>query len=187
MQHKSDSTDDSAKLSLPTLHGDSKLLTPELIDQIRIRLPVRCKFYDWRLVYSSELHGFSINTLYNKSRQENGPALLIIKDYENNIFGAYTSDSWKINPGYYGNGECFLFHLSPDTPEFYMATMNNTFFMCARRDLIAIGGGRSGNFGLFIDSELLNGSTGHCETFNNKSLTKKEDFKIYGMEIWTLE
>ncbi|CAF4386279.1 unnamed protein product, partial [Rotaria magnacalcarata] len=42
------------------------------------------------------------------------PALIIVKDVEQNIFGAFTSHQLMISEGFYGTGESFLFTIHPD-------------------------------------------------------------------------
>jgi hypothetical protein len=50
------------------------------------------------------------------------------------------TESWRIEPHYYGNGESFMFSLLPDV-NFYHWTGKNQFFQCSRRDFISVGGG----------------------------------------------
>lgn len=45
----------------------------------------------------------------------------------------------------------------------------------------------SGRFGLWLDADLYHGRSNSCSTFNNDILTKKEDFIIQDVEVWTFE
>ncbi|XP_063153316.1 TLD domain-containing protein 2 isoform X1 [Candoia aspera] len=64
-------------------------------------------------------------------------------------------------------------------------TGKNTFFMKGDADSLAIGGG-SGKFGLWLDGDLNHGGSHPCETFNNETLSPKEEFLIQDLEVWTL-
>jgi len=45
----------------------------------------------------------------------------------------------------------------------------------------------SGRFGLWLDADLYHGRSNSCSTFNNDILSKKEDFIIQDVEVWTFE
>lgn len=45
----------------------------------------------------------------------------------------------------------------------------------------------SGRFGLWLDADLYHGRSNSCSTFNNDILTKKEDFIVQDVEVWTFE
>ena len=57
-----------------------------------------------------------------------------------------------------------------------------------KNDKIGLGGGNG--FGLWIDDDLLHGSSMSCETFDNPCLSKIHDdnglFEIANLEVWTL-
>ncbi|KAK9467792.1 TLD-domain-containing protein [Lipomyces arxii] len=93
----------------------NKLLTKALAEEIRHLLPLRLQLYDtWRLCYSLEQHGVSLQTLYMMSappRTASRPGyVLIVEDKLGGIFGAYMNEypHPSRNGRYYGNGECFL-------------------------------------------------------------------------------
>ena len=37
--------------------------------------------------------------------------MLVVRDTRQHVFGAYTAESWRIAPRYYGTGESFVFQL----------------------------------------------------------------------------
>ena len=90
-----------------------RILTEKLAEDIRLMMPARLQVQeDWELVYSLDQHGVSLATLYARSRAYNSPQagyVVIVKDRQENIFGAYLSDFPHVHPHYYGTGECFLF------------------------------------------------------------------------------
>lgn len=45
----------------------------------------------------------------------------------------------------------------------------------------------SGEFGLWLDGDLYHGRSHSCKTFGNPMLSKKEDFYVQDIEIWTFE
>ena len=110
--------DSEPPLSPITLHGFSettteRVLTDKLAEDIRLMMPMRLQVQDgWDLVYSLNQHGVSLATLYARCKAFNSPQagfVVIVKDREGNIFGAYLSDYPHVYPHYYGTGECFLF------------------------------------------------------------------------------
>lgn len=42
----------------------------------------------------------------------------------------------------------------------------------------------SGVFGLWVDEDLYHGRSHSCRTFDNVTLSQKEDFIISGLEAW---
>ncbi|OUM65953.1 hypothetical protein PIROE2DRAFT_67157 [Piromyces sp. E2] len=62
------------------------------------------------LLYSLQNHGSSLKTFYERSNAGYGTAqVLVIRDDSDNIFGCFTAEPFKINNGFYGTGESFLF------------------------------------------------------------------------------
>jgi hypothetical protein len=55
----------------------------------------------WRLLYSNSLHGDSFAQL-TRYVLGKGPNVLLVKDKDGHVFGAYVSDSWEIKPTFYG-------------------------------------------------------------------------------------
>ncbi|KAJ3227886.1 oxidation resistance protein 1 [Clydaea vesicula] len=125
----------------------------------------------WNLVYSIEKHGVSLKTLYSRCFDA-GPCLLLIKDDKGNTFGAFSNQEFAVNVGYFGNGLCFLWKwdVKKKKIEVFKATGANEYLVLCETHFIAFGGGE-GKFGLWIDEDLLNGYSGHCQTFNNPDLS----------------
>jgi len=165
---------------IPKLLKDSAILNPHQIFQLSLHLPVRYRYLNWVLLYGTQSHGISLNTLYSQCKDQ-GPSILIVQDTNGHSFGAYVSDWWRIEPQYYGSGESFVFSLSPEL-KFYHWTRKNNFFMCSRRDFISVGGGN--HFSLWLDSDFMNGSSNSSETFGNPTLSSMEDFQVSIVEVW---
>ena len=39
--------------------------------------------------------------------------VLVVQDAQGKIFGGLASHRWKVQPGFFGNGECFVFDCTP--------------------------------------------------------------------------
>ncbi|XP_037987229.1 nuclear receptor coactivator 7 isoform X3 [Motacilla alba alba] len=171
--------------TLPILKHHSALLENMHIEQLARRLPARVQGYPWRLAYSTLEHGTSLKTLYRKSASLDSPVLLVIKDMDNQIFGAYATHPFRFSDHYYGTGETFLYTFSPHFKVFKWSG-ENTYFINGDTTSLELGGG-GGRFGLWLDADLYHGRSNSCSTFNNDILTKQEDFIIQDVEVWTFE
>lgn len=177
--------EDDEEAGLPTLQPHSALLENMHIEQLARRLPARVQGYPWRLAYSTLEHGTSLKTLYRKSASLDSPVLLVIKDMDNQIFGAYATHPFKFSDHYYGTGETFLYTFSPNFKVFKWSG-ENSYFINGDITSLELGGG-GGRFGLWLDADLYHGRSNSCSTFNNDILSKKEDFIVQDLEVWTFE
>ncbi|XP_066461612.1 nuclear receptor coactivator 7 isoform X2 [Eleutherodactylus coqui] len=170
---------------LPDLKQKSNLLEDMHIEKLAHRLPARVQGYPWHLVYSTEKHGTSLKTLYRNLCSLDSPVLLVVKDMDNQVFGAYATHPFRLSDHYYGTGETFLFTFSPDFKAFKWSG-ENSYFINGDTTSLELGGG-GGRFGLWLDSDLYHGRSNPCSTFNNEILSKKEDFIVQDLEVWTFE
>uniref|UniRef100_H2TCI6 Oxidation resistance protein 1 n=1 Tax=Takifugu rubripes TaxID=31033 RepID=H2TCI6_TAKRU len=169
----------------PNLKESSDLLEADQIEKLAKNLPPRTIGYPWTLAFSTSKHGMSIKTLYRAMQSQDTPVLMVIKDSDGQVFGALASEPFKVSDGFYGTGETFLFTFNPEF-EVYRWTGDNMFFIKGDMDSLAFGGG-SGEFGLWLDGDLYHGRSHSCKTFGNPMLSKKEDFYVQDIEIWTFE
>ena len=91
-------------------HTASSIMSNAVLQQLSSALPSRFAYSDWRLLYSTCVHGISINTLYLRT-EGCGSCLLVLKDRNGNTFGGFCSE-WRppSRPAhFYGSGETFLF------------------------------------------------------------------------------
>ncbi|KAL9606908.1 MAG: hypothetical protein Q9167_008119 [Letrouitia subvulpina] len=97
----------------PSSSSSNPILTRSLAEEIRLLLPSRLQLLEsWSLVYSLDLHGVSLATLYAKCTSRSLPRglsfVLVVRDALGGTFGAYLTDPPRPAPGFYGTGECFL-------------------------------------------------------------------------------
>ncbi|CAI9558991.1 unnamed protein product [Staurois parvus] len=170
---------------LPDLKQESHLLEEMHIEKLARRLPARVQGYPWHLVYRMQEHGASLKTLYRNLSSLDSPVLLVVKDMDNQVFGAYATHPFRVNDHYYGTGETFLFTFSPDFKAFKWSG-ENSYFINGDTASLALGGG-GGGFGLWLDSDLYHGRSNSCSTFTNDILSKKEDFIVQDIEVWTFK
>ncbi|XP_056422455.1 nuclear receptor coactivator 7 isoform X3 [Hyla sarda] len=170
---------------LPDLKQKSDLLDDTHIEKLAHRLPARVQGYPWHLVYSTQQHGTSLKTLYRNLCSLDSPVLLVVKDMDNQVFGAYATHPFRLSDHYYGTGETFLFTFNPDFKAFKWSG-DNSYFINGDTTSLQLGGG-GGRFGLWLDSDLYHGHSNPCSTFNNDILSKKEDFIVQDLEVWAFE
>jgi len=178
----------------PQLQQPSAILTEDLINVLWSFLPSRYRIQDPVKLYASDKHGFSLRTLLSRVDGKDPPTLLVIKSDKDAVFGAFISASWGVwrdnsrgnNVQFFGNGQTFLFSLYPNPKDYTWTKRNNLFFSPTSKG-VEIGGG--GSAGLAFDSDLLQGITGKCETFNNDPLTGEHTglFKIRQIEVYAFE
>ncbi|XP_029352778.1 nuclear receptor coactivator 7 isoform X2 [Echeneis naucrates] len=171
--------------TLPILSDTSDLLQDTHIEKLACRLPARVQGYPWRLAYSTEKHGTSLKTLYRNLADVDSPVLLVIKDMDNQIFGAFSTHPFRVSEHCYGTGETFLYSFCPEI-KVYRWTGENSYFVKGSTDSLQMGGG-GGQLGLWLDAELYRGTTTKCATFNNQPLSAQQDFSIHSLEVWTFE
>ncbi|XP_010752651.2 nuclear receptor coactivator 7 isoform X1 [Larimichthys crocea] len=171
--------------SLPVLGDDSQLLDDYHLKRLAAHMPARTQGYPWQLVYSTAIHGSSLKTLYRNMAGLDSPVLLVIKDMHKKVFGAFSSDPFKVSKYCYGTGETFLFSFNPEF-QAYKWSGENSYFVSGNLESLQIGGG-GGGFALWLDADLYHGSSFSCPTFHNASLSTQEDFIVQDLEVWTVQ
>ncbi|CAF0933505.1 unnamed protein product [Adineta steineri] len=151
-------------------------------------LPVRLSLTQPHLVFTTQEHGFRLQTLLDKIN-EIEYSILIIKTTNGEIFGGFCAGLWsdRHNKTYFGFGESFLFTLLPKQTRYSWVgqqqdsdnrqhQLKRELFLFVNNEKIIIGGGNGD--GLCIDASLCEGRTAHCETFNNEPLCSSPYFSI---------
>ncbi|CAN8070406.1 unnamed protein product [Agarophyton chilense] len=179
----------SQRLSHP-----SHALTPEhFADIISLGVPARFQESSLELVYSTNLHGISLHTLYHRSEKQS-PTIIAIRDMQGKMFGCYASHPWKATATrYYGSGECFVFGAEDEKAmTVFKWSRQNSYFQFTSNTFLAMGGGAGSHFAIWLDEDLLMGTTASCATFDSPPLTNASEveekssteFKIVALEVW---
>ncbi|CAI2163752.1 17307_t:CDS:2 [Funneliformis geosporum] len=181
-----------APIELRGRNSDTEpVLSIDMAEQIRQLLPRRVRLFPtWNLLYSLDQDGTSMTTMYFKVKDK-GPLIVAVKDMNEQVFGAFVSESLKPRPSYYGTGECFLWkHIRPKEKDTFLPKINsyswtgrNEYMILSEHDYLAIGGG-DGRVGLWMDSDLERGSSARCDTFENEILSSTPEFECMGFEVW---
>ncbi|XP_070509941.1 nuclear receptor coactivator 7 isoform X2 [Chironomus tepperi] len=167
---------------IPELIGATEILSEEHREKLCGHLPARAEGYSWSLVFSTSLHGFSLNSLYRKMHKLESPILIVIEDTDHNVFGALTSCSLHVSDHFYGTGESLLYKFNPTFKVFHWSG-ENLYFIKGNPESLAIGAG-DGRFGLWLDGDLNQGRSQSCSTYSNEPLAPQEDFVIKTLECW---
>ncbi|KAK0205356.1 TLD-domain-containing protein [Desarmillaria ectypa] len=147
----------------------------------------------WSLLYSLDQHGISLNTLYARCEQlKPCGTLVVFKDEGETIFGAFVSDGIQQSRGrgHYGSGESFLWRYSGNKLSVFKWTGRNGYVALCEPGYMSFGGG-DGVYGVYIDADLLEGSSAPCPTFANEPLCSPGhstrgtvSFECVGVEVW---
>ncbi|KAJ8453204.1 hypothetical protein Cgig2_008088 [Carnegiea gigantea] len=83
---------------------------------------------------------------------------------------------------YQGSNSTFLFSDAHGEPVIYRPTGANRYYTLCSPDFLALGGGL--HFALYLDNDLLNGSSAASETYGNPCLALSQDFEVKEVELW---
>ncbi|KAJ6232065.1 nucleolar protein 7/estrogen receptor coactivator-related [Anaeramoeba flamelloides] len=169
------------------LNGETKILNNEICESINSVLNFRYSQANWKLVYSTEIHGTSFITFYEKI-QTTSCSLLFIQTKNNEILGTFLPLKLKINNSFYGDGQIFLFTFYP-TFKMFKAKTTNDLYIFSNNESIMIGGGSQNwsRSGLWISKNFIHGASHFCETFENDQLASTTEFEIARVELWEIE
>ncbi|MBA0551824.1 hypothetical protein Golob_022687 [Gossypium lobatum] len=168
---------------LPETSEPSLLLTEKTRNALYGSLPALVQGRKWLLLYSTWRHGISLSTLYRRSVLWPGLSLLVVGDRKGAVFGGLVEAPLKpTNKKYQGTNNTFVFTNGPGGPVIYRPTGANRYFTLCSTEFLAIGGG--GHFALYLDGELLNGSSSFSETYRNPCLASTKDFEVKEVELW---
>ncbi|KAJ1281107.1 hypothetical protein BS78_04G282800 [Paspalum vaginatum] len=170
--------------NLPTMSEPSVLLSELMQSILYASLPVLAQGRNWVLLYSTSRHGISLSTLYRRSTLCPGFSLLVVGDKGGTVFGGLVESPLQPSSSkkYQGTNNCFVFTNLHDHPVIYRPTGANNYFTVCNTKYLALGGG--GHFALYLDGDLLTGSSSSSETFNNVCLAHSPDFSVKDVELW---
>ena len=168
---------------LPRLDSPSEILNNSQLREIHSHLPYFHQYSSFDKIFSLSIDGSALKSLYKKCEGVKN-SILVIKDDEGNVFGAYASDMFYPSSTFCGNQDCFLFTFyKEDKIHVYKATEVNDNYMYCDNEQICFG--NSGDdFSLSLKNNLLDGYSKTTTTYNNKPLNKSDKFVIFKLEVW---
>ena len=168
---------------LPKIDKPSDILSTEQLRELHSRLPAYHQYANLYKIFSISVDGSSLKTLYNKCEGITN-SVLIIKDDDGNIFGAYASEEYAPSSKFFGTGECFLFTFYKlNKIHVYCSTGINDSYMYCDNEQISFGCSDD-YFSLCLRNNLLDGYSRYTKTYNNEPLNNKDKFVIYKLEIF---
>lgn len=202
-------------LGLPNeFNQELQVLSPPMMDKLRANLPFTVADDQFWLKYAMVKNGASLHGLYNSIRQCS-KTLVVIETVNGEVFGAFVSSPWRKYSSFYGSCETFLWRLrkSRFTPtmsideqielerdiEVFKWSQENRNIQMSNDNKLIIGGGcpddadnnedsSSWGFGIALEADLYQGTSGNCVTFNSPSLSqvspKGDIFEVANMEVW---
>ncbi len=110
--------DDGADEDLPRrqfssdeVDASSSILSQTMLRAIHGFLPLQKKVSHWTCLYSTAYEGYSLQNFYRKVSTCQEPFVIVIKDTENEIFGAYLTNVIGVTEEFVGTGESWLFQV----------------------------------------------------------------------------
>ena len=171
---------------LPKLNVPSEIFTNIQLKELHSKLPYYHQYTNLKRVFSISVDGCALRSFYNKCENVNN-SIIVVKDDEGNVFGAYASEAFKPQFTFYGTGECFLFTFYKDNRiQIYNSTGQNDHYMYGDNDQICFGCSDD-YFSLALTNDFLSGYSKNTKTYDNESLNKRDKFTIVKLELWTFE
>ncbi|UJR37001.1 hypothetical protein I4U23_029709 [Adineta vaga] len=160
-------------------------------------IPSRLADFQPERIYSSNIHGRRLRTLYDHVEYHEY-CLIIIRNEKQEVFGGFCTGQLANRTktrAWFGTGESFLFTIKPERQVFkwvgYSTAQKGStqayedYFIYADDERLQMGGSKEPlNIGLSIQQDLNEGSTKSCDTYGSKSLSSIEHFQIMEIEVF---
>ena len=168
---------------IPKLDSKSDILNTNQLKELHSRLPSYHQYTSLFKIFSISIDGSALKSFYNKCEGINN-SILLIKDDEGNVFGAYASEVYSPTSTFTGTGECFLFTFFKENKiHIYNSTGINDHYMYCDNEQICFGCSDD-YFSLSLRNNLLDGYSKYTQTYKNEPLNNKDKFVIYKLEVW---
>lgn len=169
---------------LPNMSEPSQLMTEDTRAALYVALPVLSQGKKWVLLYSTWRHGISLSTLYRRSNLCSGLSMLVVGDRKGAVFGGLVEAPLRSSTKkrYQGSNNTFVFTNTTGRPVIFRPTGVNRYFTLCSTEYLALGGGN--HFALYLDSDLLNGSSLASDTYGNSCLSHTQEFEVKEIELW---
>ena len=146
----------------------SDILNTNQLKELLSRIPHYHQYKNLYRIFSISIDGSALKSLYNKCEGINN-SILVIKDDEQNVFGAYASEEYSPTSKFSGTGECFLFTFYKENKiHIYCSTGLNDHYMYCDDEQICFGCSDD-YFSLALRNNLLDGYSKSTQTYKNKN------------------
>ncbi|KAL6575969.1 hypothetical protein OROHE_000440 [Orobanche hederae] len=111
-------------------------------------------------------------------------AIKVVGDRNGAVFGGLVEAPLKPTSKrrYQGSNNSFIFTNISGHPLIFRPTGMNRYFTLCSTGYLAMGGG--GHFALYLDEDLLSGSSSSSETYGNPCLARSVNFEVKEVELW---
>ena len=168
---------------IPKLDTDSDILNINQLKELHSRLPSYHQYTNLFKIFSISIDGSDLKSFYYKCEGINN-SILIIKDDEGNVFGAYASEVYAPTSNFSGTGECFLFTFFKENKiHIYNSTGINDHYMYCDNEQVCFGCSDD-YFSLALRNNFLDGYSKYTQTYKNQPLNNKDKFVICNLEVW---
>lgn len=180
--------------------SDSKILDPISTNTLNSFLPLTYRMEGFELMFATYNDGWSFTNFY-EMLDKLSPCIIVCKTAETgSLFGMFMSVA--VSPpsvDVRGDGDCFCFRLDgpnaakypwkPPEERIGMSDVSTTSqFAHCTNDYLAFGGSQEFcTNAIRIDSDLLSGSTGPSDTYDNPTLVPEEKnnpFRVGDIEVY---
>ncbi|ETO15017.1 TLD family protein [Reticulomyxa filosa] len=162
----------------------SSICTTRQLTQVIANCPGYAELWNWKLCYSLQKDGSSLVTFFENCKNT-VQSILLVKDEQGHVFGAFVDTFWRNVPEYGGSVDCFVWHFDEqDKLCVYKSTGYNRFYAHSDYNGIIIGEG--GTPALYINADFCLGRTTKCNTFASPPLTS-DNFSIISFEVYGVE
>ena len=171
---------------LPKLNTPSEILSSVQLKELHAKLPYYHQYINLKKIFTISVDGSALRSFYNKCEGISN-SILVIKDSENNIFGAYASEAFAPKNTFFGTAECFLFTFYNENRihVFNTTGINDHYMYCDNNQLCF--GCSDDYFSLALTNDLLDGYSKNTKTYNNDCLNKNDKFTILKLDLWGFE
>jgi len=178
----------------PDMSEPSKIITHQQLETLWGWVPHSLRHTHLKLIYSPRQDGWGLRAFYRKMESVySHNTLLLIKDTNNNVFGAFAdtvlAKKGKLEEG--GSQDCFVFQLSPKRVRYRAEGRQSGGVLCDS-EYLSIGSGGGGS-AIYLKGDLHSGLSNKSETYNNLPLVEGENgsssvsFECHSIEVYLLE
>ena len=194
---------------------NKEAIVPKLAESAIVRskiaqwLPISLRYTNLELLYSTNHHGRTLETLYKHCSRSRRTIMLIepLSTKKEMVIGMFAPQTWHPSNKVYGDGSCFLFRIVEDQPDGETACWkwhpkdlsnllegsedgNNTTalleqFQVSTHNYLSMGGNSNGTSGLRLNEDLTKGESSPAAGFDNEALAG-EHFEVGLVEVYQM-